>query len=174
MHDDTSIPSVIQISLGKNLVSIVDEIDRDLASIAWKPNIRKQIFCYACRWVHRTTIYLHRVILSRILDRPLAKGEVVDHINGNGLDNRRSNLRLATRAQNARNRGVNTKSKLGLKGVSYSKDTLKWRAYIMVNKKQIHLGLHNTPEEAAYAYNEAALKYHGDFASLNVIKDRQL
>lgn len=91
----------------------------------------------------------------------------VDHIDGNTFNNRKSNLRVATHQQNTFNCGVRGDSKSGFKGVTYHKATGRWRARIGVNYQQINLGEFDTPEEAALAYNEAAQKYHGEFAFLN-------
>jgi hypothetical protein len=87
-------------------------------------------------------------------------------VNRNGLDNRRANLRFATRAQqvcNMRQRGSNT----GFRGVSFSKERNKFYASIQHNYRTIPLGRYSTAEEAARAYDEAARKYHGEFATLN-------
>ena len=106
---------------------------------------------------------MHRIILNA------PKGTMIDHINGNGLDNRKENLRFCTKRENNANQKKNINNSSGYKGVakasnySYS----KWRAYIRVDYKQIHLGNHNTPEEAARAYDVAAKKYFGEYAHLN-------
>lgn len=112
---------------------------------------------------HRV-IYLHRLIVNA---KP---GEHVDHINGNGLDCRRVNLRICTNAENRRNmrvrRGVSQ-----FKGVARSQKngSRQWEAYIWKDNKKICLGWYHTEEEAARAYNAAALEFHGDFACLNEI-----
>jgi hypothetical protein len=92
-----------------------------------------------------------------------------DHINGDGLDNRRDNLRVCNCAQNQRNRGKQNNNQSGLKGVSWHKKGKKWITQLKLNKKNIYLGLFKNKERAAVAYNEAATKYHGEFARLNEI-----
>lgn len=108
-------------------------------------------------------VYLHRLIAGA------RKGEVVDHINGNSLDNRKANLRICTKAENSRNRKLGPTNKSGFKGVSWEAHTGKWRAKIGTDHKQITIGRFDTKEDAARAYNEAAIKYHGPFARLNQI-----
>ena len=87
----------------------------------------------------------------------------VDHIDSNGIDNRRANMRLATRSQNMRNRGAARHNKAGFKGVFWNNRCLKWHAQIGVNGKVIYLGLHETPEAAHAAYCEASARLHGAF-----------
>lgn len=94
------------------------------------------------------------------------KGFDVDHINGNPLDNRLSNLRMATRSQNMANSSGKTGNQY--KGV-YFVASGQYKAVITVNYRQEHLGTYNTAEEAALVYNEAAIKYHGKFARLNEV-----
>lgn len=100
-----------------------------------------------------------------ILDPP--KGFVVDHINGNILDNRKENLRVCTHTQNMWNRKTHKNNKLGVKGVYYCPHRCKYVAQIKVNKKKINLGRFNLLEDAAQAYRDAALLYHGEFARIN-------
>lgn len=113
---------------------------------------------FVMRIVNKKTITMHRLIMNP------PRNMQVDHINGDRLDNRRENLRICTQSQNCTNR-ASVKSKSGYKGVS--KHWNKWRAVIKVNQKKIHLGLFDTKEEAALAYNKAAKVYFGDFARLN-------
>ena len=88
----------------------------------------------------------------------------IDHINGIKTDNRISNLREATRAENIWNIGKTSKNKSGFKGVSFNKSYNKWSAVCTVNNKTNHLGFFITPELASQAYQEFAKKHHGEFA----------
>ena len=98
-----------------------------------------------------------------------ARGFVVDHKNKDGLDNRRKNLRVCTIAQNGMNRGKNKNNTSGYKGVVWFSRDKKWTAQITVNKKNKRLGYFENIKEAALAYNQAAKKYHKEFATLNKI-----
>jgi hypothetical protein len=89
---------------------------------------------------------------------------LIDHINGNKSDNRIKNLRLANFSENQLNRNRTSSNTSGHKGVSYHKHRKRWQALISVDGKNKFLGSFNTALEAADAYNEAALKYHGEFA----------
>lgn len=93
----------------------------------------------------------------------------IDHRDTNKLNNRIENLRLATRRQNLWNRAVSVKSTSGYKGVYWKPQNGKWAAVLGYNKKQINIGLFETKELAAIAYNEQAKKIHGEFANLNII-----
>jgi hypothetical protein len=110
----------------------------------------------------KKVLHMHQIILE------VPKGMVVDHINNDGMDNRSANLRPATRAQNARNRKkFSRKCSSKYKGVCWHKVSLKWHARIMFENKRIKLGYFNNEIDAAKAYDEAAKKYHGEFACLN-------
>ena len=154
----------MEIELTQGKVAIVDEIDADLALLGWFCNSNG----YAVRQTpgdHGKQIWLHRIILARILERELRSGEYVDHINGDKTDNRRENLRLANKSQNGANRSKQKGCSSEYKGVY--KPTKKWRATIMVNGKRIHLGYFIDEMDAASAYDEAAMEHFGDFAKLN-------
>lgn len=108
---------------------------------------------------------LHRFLLNARPD------EQVDHINGNGLDNRRINLRLCSNEQNQYNRPVPSNNSSGYKGVSFHKHTKKWRATIGYEGKHKHIGYFDSVEEAAKAYDSAAIELYGEFARLNFPKE---
>lgn len=111
---------------------------------------------------------LHRFLLN-------FPEKTIDHINGNGLDNRKQNLRLCSNAQNFRNRGKSVTNTSGYKGVTWSNQHRKWMAQISINYKRKTIGVFNSKDQAAIAYNIAALKYHGEFAKLNnVMKFRNV
>ena len=90
--------------------------------------------------------------------------EHVDHIDGDSLNNKISNLRHAINAENGRNRGAQRNNKIGIKGVSWNVGKEKWQAKIQHNGVGKHLGYYVTPEEARDAYREAANELHGYFA----------
>ena len=100
--------------------------------------------------------WMHRLIMAA------PDGAEVDHIDGDGLNNRRANLRLATPMQNRQNRRPHIDNTSGFKGVSFCKQTGKWRASICANRKLTNLGRFSTPEEAYAVYCEASERLHGD------------
>lgn len=108
---------------------------------------------------------IHRVIMNA------PKGMMVDHIDHNGLNNQKSNLRLCTNAENARNRVVMKGGSSKYKGVSYvKKNVRRWKARIQANCKEKTLGSFHTELEAAIIWNIASRKYYGKFANPNVLK----
>ena len=111
---------------------------------------------------------LHRLIFFlRGID---IEGREIDHVNGDTLDNRFNNLRIASSSQNKTNRDVRSDSGTGLKGVEYRKSTGRWMAYGRVNGKKVHLGVYSNPDEAALAYNRYAIDTWGPYARLNIVK----
>ena len=158
------------IAMTNGMLVLVDDEDYEkLAGRVWS-HVTNGFNSYAgTKWDGRT-ILMHRAILNA------PKGIEVDHINGDGLDNRRSNLRLATSAQNKANRRKRDHKRY--KGTIRYHDarchTQKkvWVARICANGKHISLGYYETEEEAARAYDAAALKHFGEYAQLNFPSNR--
>ena len=156
------------IPLTRNRFAIVDAEDFDYLN-QWKwHSIRRKKLCHVARNIRksngkRSKIYLHQVILEK------REGMETDHINGDGLDNRKSNLRLVTRGQNMMNRALSKNNKSGYKGVSWINKDKVWYSNIRVNRKTISLGHFGCKKRAALAYNVAAKEYFGEFARLNLI-----
>ena len=149
------------------LTILYDEIDSELISKhSWYVTTYKHT-SYAYRHVYlgsgkRRNIRLHREIMGVLDDK-----FIVDHINGNGLDNRRANLRVCTKQQNNRNKSKNINS-IGPKCVEFLKQCKhkKYRAYITIDNKRVHIGRFETAEEAQAAYNKKSLEVFGEFSEI--------
>lgn len=158
-----------QISLTQGQVAIVDDADYD-SLIQWKWFAwwsHKNRTFYAARnspkknGVRRGMIQMHRQILGLAHDDP----RDVDHVEPLAtLDNRRTNLRIAIKAQNGQNRRKNRNNTSGYKGVFYHAHTGKWMAIIHANGVRHYLGLYESAESAHAAYVKSAERYHGEFA----------
>lgn len=156
-----------EIQLTRGFVTIVDEADFEwLSQWRWSAH-RERNYIYAVRSVRPPgrprTLRIHREIAQ-----PSA-AEHVDHINGDTLDNRRSNLRCCSHGENMANRVGNRVRRTGVtyKGVRRQNRANAYRASIQKGGRTIALGSHPTAEAAARAYDEAAKKHHGAFARLN-------
>lgn len=151
------------IPLSRGLVAIVDDADHDAVSAqgSWYADPSRGTF-YA-----RRNVWLDgRRCVGVKMHRFLTGWDLVDHINGDGLDNRRVNLRAATPRENARNRRVRSDSLSGFKGVRrLSSGT--WIARIEVGGRRVSLGSFDTAESAALAYDAAAVEHFGEFARVN-------
>ncbi len=160
--------------LEKGFFTIVDDEDYDfLVKIRWSAARRSETrggyhAIYNKRdGISRTDHYrLARILMDAPPDLE------VNHINQNTLDNRRENLRLATTQQNQFNRKLQKNNKSGFKGVVFHDSGghhLKrpWRVFIQINKKKKHVGYFQTPEEAARAYDDAAVEHYGEYALTN-------
>lgn len=150
------------ITLTRGFEAVIDAVDVPLVMAGnWYASVQPYTV-YAVRSQligdKREAFRLHRVIMQPGLDQE------VDHIDRDGLNNRRSNLRLASRSENARNQGRRSTSASGFKGVTWHQRSKKWAATISVLGKQIHLGLFQTPQDAHATYVAAATELHGEFA----------
>jgi hypothetical protein len=138
-----------------------------LAQFKWYCH-KREYGCYAMRngggGTSGKKVLMHR----QIMDTPA--GLVCDHINRNGLDNRKANLRNCTKQENNLNQRSHRGSVSKYKGVYWKKDMRRWAASVQIDGRREHLGYFASEAEAAKAYDAAARKYHGEFAALNFAK----
>lgn len=149
-----------EILLTQGLVALVvhEDYERVMAAGKWHAHRDGKTF-YARRAISRSThVNLHAFLTGWLR---------VDHINGDGLDNRRANLRQATHGQNVQNRRRSSANTSGYKGVTWHKQARKWQAAIKADRRTYYLGIYGSPELAALAYDEAARHHHGEFARVN-------
>lgn len=146
--------------LPKGAFFLIDIQDYPLVS-RYRWTRRKEGYFVASCGKRNSHIMLHRLIMNP------PSGVLVDHIDGDPANCRRSNMRLCDSAGNARNVRTQRNNKCGLKGVYWADDRKKWRAEITVNRRHIHIGSFETGEEAARAYDKYALRYFGEFAKTN-------
>jgi hypothetical protein len=162
---------VKEIPLGRGMFALVDDEDYDRITVhPWRTLKNRDGKFYVIGnpsmkgKLTRTTLYMHREII------PVPFGMEIDHINGNRLDNRKSNLRVCDRQQNCMNaskRKDATTSKF--KGVGFDKRCGKWRARVMLDRKEHWCGHYELEHDAAIAYNSKAKELFGEFARLNEV-----
>lgn len=155
--------STISIPLTQGKFALIDEDDFEIVSRhKWSLAVRTESHSkreYAQAFVDGKMVLMHRLIIGA------NPGEIVDHVCGDGLDNRRSNLRKATPSENNQNQPMQGHNPWGFKGVSPNKN--RWRARIRLNGNEIHLGTFDTREQAAHAYDDAARQLYGQFGRFN-------
>jgi len=160
-----------EILLSQNMVAIVDDEDFERLNIfKWTFSRQREKTGCAVRNIGRKdngTVVLYRMHWE-IMGKP-KKGFVVDHINGNELDNRKCNLRICSYRNNARNKVKQKNNTSGYKGVSLDKRRNKWSVRIKTNNKYKFCGYFKNIIDAVKTYNDVAKKYHGKFANLNII-----
>lgn len=155
MEDGTDVK---RIKLSTGGFCIVDDIDYEyLKEYTWRQD--QHGYASNVRRIKRrtVTILMHRLIINA------PEGFDTDHINRNRLDNRRSNLRVCTRSQNNMNSKIRIDNNSGSKGVSWHKQTNKWRSYINYGGKQISLGLFSRLSDAVIARRIKAKELYGEF-----------
>jgi len=155
---------IAEVHLTKGLCALINDSDCELiAPIRWEIDERKRgaVYVRSCKREPSGRKRLHRFILG-VVDPSV----LVDHANGNPLDNRRCNIRICTPSQNLCNKKGGGKYS-AFKGVHKSLRKDKWESSIQVNGKRVHLGSFEIETEAAIAYDDAAKLYHGEFAYLN-------
>lgn len=143
--------------LGKSNVDVfLDDSDYDIVR-RYKWYLNNNIG-YVSGFIDGKKVYLHRFIMG------YPANKCVDHINRNKLDNRKSNLRICSTRENVINSKLSKNNTSGISGISFRDDRNKFRAYIMVNRKQIFLGYYSDIEDAIFARRQAEIKYFGEFA----------
>lgn len=154
-----------EISLTQGQVALVDDdMFEELNQFKWCVHKKPNTF-YAKRILEgtRRPLFMHHVLL------PKKEGYEIDHIDRDGMNNQRENLRYATHSQNIAN--CMTKRTYGYKGISFDRSTVfrskRWQAAIRKDQKAYYLGRYETPIEAAQAYDRAAVKLFGEFALTN-------
>lgn len=159
--------AVVFLGSGRTSLIDADDIPR-VGEFAWRLSNAKDRPDYASTSVGRHQVYLHRFVI----DAP--DGVIVDHVNRDGLDNRKANLRLATGTLNMANTMRRSDGSSEYKGVKIRHDGKKWCARIQINGKGIHLGSFVTAAEAARAYDAKARELFGEFAVLNFPEDHDI
>lgn len=152
---------MIQILIRDNLKILIDECDSWLLNYKWSyQKTRKGKPYYARATINGKRTLMHKLIMAE-------ENKLVDHVNGNGLDNRRSNLRYCNNSENLLNRNKSKNNTSGYKGIWYRKDRGTYVAELTINKRAVIKKSFKTLKEAIVEYNNAAKKYSNGFARLN-------
>jgi AP2 domain/HNH endonuclease len=165
---------MLRIPLTQGKVALIDDEDLPLiADYKWSASSgsakRRGAHCYSRATLPGIGPRQRWVLMHRLLLKP-EPGQQVDHVNGDGLDNRRSNLRLCLHRQNQFNqRKQRRKTSSAFKGVRFCKQTGRWAAVIKIHGRNVWLRRHDTERDAALAYNAAAKRLFGEFANLNEV-----
>lgn len=153
---------MIEVRLTRGLYAIVDDSDAYVIDIKWYAQRGYKDTFYAANKYQYGIMFMHRLIIG--IENT---SERVDHIDCNGLNNQKANLRIVTRNQNHYNRGMQCDNKSGYKGVSWDKICNKWRSQIAFDRKTYYIGNFDNAIDAALAYDEAAIEFHGEYANIN-------
>lgn len=152
------------IYLSNGYFTTVDDVYlNELIRYKWSKVGRKKYTMYACREVMHERIHMHRYILE--LDGNDLTDKLVDHINGNGLDNRLKNLRVCSHSENSINRTkIHSNNTSGITGVTWNKWNNRWEAVIGLKNERIHIGYYKEKEDAISARRKAEITYHEKFS----------
>jgi hypothetical protein len=158
----------IKLANSDNCTHVDDEDYEKFKDFPWRKS--QHGYAIICKAVNKRskTFHLHREIMNA------PEGLYVDHINGDPLDNRKENLRLVTHSQNMFNVKNYVTNKSGYRGVSWHALRNKWRARLNYKGTGIHIGLFDSKEEAALAYNIKASEMYGEYARLNVVNGEEM
>jgi hypothetical protein len=157
---------VCYLNNGEHVLFDIEDYDL-IKNFYWKLDSRGYVSTFDMKDGKSKCILMHRLIMNVSGNDKIE----IDHIKHNKLDNRKSELRIVTKSQNMQNQSLNSSNTSGVKGVSFYKKTSKWRAYIQLNKKFIHLGLFVNFDDAVKARKNAENKYFGEFSydnSMNI------
>ena len=156
----------ISVPLTQGKFALISDEDAVLAKQNWHAHSARHTY-YAERKKHDykgiRILKMHRVVMERVIGRKLADDEFIDHIDGDGLNNTRENLRIVDVSENLANSKVWKNNSSGYRGVSYHKRNKRWQAKIHFKGKLTHLGWYDTPEEASRAYERGAREIFGEF-----------
>lgn len=154
-----------EIKLARGMVSIVDDEDfEELSKHKWFYSNGYAIRSITLKNKKQSKAGMHIAIMGK------KEGFEIDHINGDRLDNRRENLRHVTHQQNIQNQKPSREGNSSrYKGVFWNKRDEKWRSLIKLDGKTYHLGCYKGERDAAIAYNEAAIRFFGEYARLNAL-----
>jgi len=157
-----------KIKLSQGKFTLVDDNDfKALNQFKWYARPSRKIF-YATRNSNPRKLKLPQIQMHRVIIGEIPKGKEVDHIDGDGLNNQRNNLRLASISENAMNKGAYKNNKSGHKGICWNEREKKWSATgKLPNKKQKNLGDFKNIEDAIKAREKFVLKYYGEFTRKN-------
>lgn len=155
-----------RIKLTKGMFAIIDDEDFEIVSkMRWHAKkCGNHHYAAASPTYRGPSIYLHRLVMKA------PKNLLVDHVNSNTLDDRKSNLRLCAKHQNLANRGLQKNNTVGFKGVCFHGKSKTWNARVKFRGKSISVGYHKTPEEAARHYNLKVKELFGEFAFFNKVE----
>ena len=151
-----------EIILNNGDITVVDDIDYlEFMPYTWYLNVGKYVWREIYINKISSTIWLHREILKRV---GIKEFEMCDHIDGNTLNNLRSNLRPATRSQNGMNGKLSSNNTSGYRNIHWSVRDQIWKASIQINGQRIHIGSYKRKEQAIFDYKLMAKLYYGEFA----------